>query len=128
MSRKKKNGTETPVGSVVPGFLQDVIMQRFDDAATREKWPTLYSSLAPVHEGATLRRQAGRITFKVIGHNLVCTLSNPTEIIDIDICVTSLTTAFDEVELALTSGTATFKPGWQKNRKKPPTILDDLVQ
>jgi len=129
MSRKNgKKHEQTPVGNVIPAFLQDAILQKFDDPLAREKWPTLFSSLAPVHEGATLRRQAGRITFKVIGANLVVCLSNPTEIIDIDIIVTSLVSAFDEVEHALSNGTCTFKPGWQKNRKKAPTILDDLIQ
>jgi len=129
MSRKKPNGQhKTPIGDFVPNFLKDAILARWDDVEAREKWPNLFACLAPVYEGATLRRQAGRITFKIIGPNLIASLTNPSELIDVDIVVTSLTAAFDEIEQSISTGNFHVKPGWQKNRKKPPTILDDLVQ
>ena len=127
MAKKRSKGESNGMGDVIPEFLRDAVLARLDDPASREKWPNLMKCVEPVFEGATLRRQAGRITIKVSGPNLLMTVSNPSEIIDIDIVVTSLTTAFDEMEQALSTGNFHTKPSWQKNKKKPPTILDDLV-
>lgn len=127
MAKQKNRRGITDLGDAIPDFLRDAVLARLDDPKTAELWPSLWACLNPVFEGATLRRQAGKITIKIIGPNIIVTVTNPTEILDIDIVVTSLTTAFEEVDAALKSGNFHVKPAWQKNKKKPPTILDEVI-
>jgi hypothetical protein len=124
LSKKKR---PEPIGDVIPDFLRDAVLARWDDPVCREKWPCIHRCLEPIFEGATLRRQAGSLRLKIVGPNLIVTITNPSEILDMDFVVTSLTSAFDEVEIAISSGNFHVKPAWQKNKKKPPTILDDPV-
>lgn len=122
-SRKKSE----PIGDVIPDFLRDAVQARWDDPLCRERWPSIHSCLSPVFEGATLRRQSGSIRIKIVGPNLIVTLTNPSEILDLDFVVTSLTAAFDEIEIAIKAGNFHAKPSWQKNKKKPPTVLDEVI-
>ena len=123
---KSKRKSE-PIGDVIPDFLRDAVQARWDDPQCRERWPSIHRCLEPIYEGATLRRQAGSIRIKIVGPNLIITLTNPSEILDLDFVVKSLTTAFDEIEAAILRGDFHAKPAWQKNKKKPPTVLDDVI-
>jgi len=114
-------------GELVPDFLRDAVLARWDDPLCMEKYPSVHKCLCPVFDVHTMLRQAGSVKMKIVGPNLIVTITNPSEMLDLDFVVTSLVSAFDEVEAAIIAGNFHAKPSWQKNKKKAPTILDDIV-
>jgi len=122
-SKKKKDAPKVQVAS----FLKDAVTARLDDPEGLASFPTLMEALLPVYDGSTLIRQGGRLTIKPEGAHWLLTLDMPTEVLSARFCTDSLVRGLEAVEEALRSGKVVFSPGYQKNKKKLPTI-DELIQ
>ena len=126
MSRKKPNGK--PNSSVyVPDILKDAISARLDDPEAAMALPSLLPCMMPMWDGNTLTRQAAKLTIQAEGAHWRVTLDMPTEVIQGRIAATSLTTALQELNLAIHEKRIAWSPGWQRNKKKLPTV-DELIQ
>ena len=121
MKAKKKSSI------FVSKFLKDAANARLDDAAATMKFPTLMECLMPVYEGATLIRQAGKLSINPEGAHWRVKLDCPTEILTLSLAVPSLVDCLDALEGHLNTGNAIWSPGWKKNKTKLPTI-DDVIQ
>lgn len=112
---------------VVPDILKDAILARLDDQEGLMTLPALMSVLLPVYEGSTLKRQAGKLTITPEGAHWRVTIDCPSEVISARIACASLVNLFSDVNLALGERRVAWAPGWQKNKKKLPTV-DDIIQ
>lgn len=111
----------------VPPFLRDAALARLDDSIARKDYPTLYACLTAVYDGPTLIRQAGKLTVRPVGAHWEVSIECPGERLVARIVLLTLIGLLENVELALSSGSLQWSPGWSKDKKRLPSV-DDLVQ
>jgi len=126
MSKKKPNGK--PHSSVyVPDILKDAIAARLDDPEAEMALPSLFPCMMPQYDASTMTRQAGKITIQAEGAHWRVQLDLPTEVLTGRIAASSLVTALQELNLAIHEKRIAWSPGWQRQKKKLPTV-DELIQ
>lgn len=97
-----------------------------DDEAGKKALPNLMDCLCPQWQDGHLVKQPGRLTIRVDGPSFLVNLECPTEGVQTTVEVSSLATALQEFEKAISSNQATWKPTWKVLKKYSPTVADPI--
>lgn len=118
---QEKNGTPTPP---IPEVLKSVIGGRLDDQAGREALPTLMDLLLPKFADGKQVTEAGRITITPRLTHWEVKIDLPTYVRQCIVVPRSLVNSLEDLERAIVSQSVLWSVGYQRNKKKIPTLDD----
>ena len=107
-------------------FMENSVAMELHDEKAEELLPNLWDHMRPHYDGLTITRMPGSIRIGVEGGYYRISISMPTEKRETVLVVDSLVGIIEALERYLAMGTQVYKPIWEKNKKKLPTI-DDLI-
>lgn len=96
------------------------------DEEAENKWPTLWSCLAPIWVKGKCTRQSGRLSIRLSGSWFVATVSCPTEGLQASVGSESLTGLFDALEAKLRDPACQWEPDWEATKKTRQVRVDPV--
>lgn len=110
----------------VVSLIQSTSAKAPDDPEGKSKWPALLELLCPIWEDGVCKRQAGKLQITLTGPYFIISLGCPTERVECQLMVESLSTALDELEASLHSGRAKWVDDWRKKKESRKVVIDSV--